>query len=370
MTNFFERRAMDNFAQCTCEMLRILAEEFPLCEHTKEAHLYFQNVVIPSAAQIKENLDSWYDHMQTPLSHKKTKYAKAVERVSGAAAVAYHAVAYRDLESLQASITSGTASKIGLFSKGADLDPTKREHMWKLIDMINTACFEVRNVAPPNVPTRDAIQANIATRNAEKQKSATAAVSAGGPSMTNSFVADFNRLAELWGAPSPLGRDDPEGRQAMERWSAFARMEVDGQSMRALCASRDGTAIRAALRTSFPELSVPDDALSDEAWETMQRLNDISTVVKNVPRGMMTQIESIAGQLARDMQSGKMDLNQLDLANLGERVLSNCTETDMSQFAGSIDSLLPVVQSISQQHGLGGTMPFTPDAGRGAVAPR
>jgi hypothetical protein len=370
MTTFFERRAMDSFAQCTCEMLRILAEEFPSCEQTKEAHLYFQNVVIPSAAQIKDNLDSWYDHMQTPLSHKKTKYAKAVERVSGTPAVAYHAVAYRDLESLQTSITSGTASKIGLFSKGANLDPTKREHMWKLIDMINTACFEVRGVAPPNVPTRDAIQANIATRNAEKQKNATAAAP-DGPSMTNSFVADFNRLAELWGAPSPLDPNDPEGRQAMERWSAFARMEVDGQSMRALCASRDGTAVRAALRASFSELSVPDDALSDEAWETVQRLNDISTVVKNVPRGMMTQIESIAGQLARDMQSGKMDLSQLDLANLGERVLSNCTETDMSQFAGSIDSLLPVVQSISRQQGLGGMMPFTtPDAGRGAVEPR
>ena len=109
-------------------------------------------------------------------------------------------------------------------------------------------------------------------------------------------------------------------------------------------ALRDGTAV-AALRASFSELSVPDAALSDEAWETVQRLNDISTVAKRATRDDADRKHRRTARTRHAVE--KMDLSQLDLANLGERVLSNCTETDMSQFAGSIDSL-PSRRAIHQ----------------------
>ena len=107
--------------------------------------------------------------------------------------------------------------------------------------------------------------------------------------------------------------------------------------------------VAAAIGEAFPEISIPAE-LCEEAWEILTRLNDLSAVIGNIPSGMMTHIETMAAMLATDLQSASVDMSNIDLARLGEQVLSKCTDQDMSHFADNLDNLMPVVQSGMLNH--------------------
>ena len=63
---------------------------------------------------------------------------------------------------------------------------------------------------------------------------------------------------------------------------------------------------------------------------------------------MLGTIESYATDLAGKITSGDTDLSQLDLQSIGEDVLRQCSEEDMSQLANNISSLLPALGSLQQ----------------------
>lgn len=63
---------------------------------------------------------------------------------------------------------------------------------------------------------------------------------------------------------------------------------------------------------------------------------------------MLGTIESYATNLAGKITAGDAGLSSLDLQSIGEDVLRQCSEEDMSQPANNIGSLLPALGSLQQ----------------------
>ena len=342
---FLVKNARMQFVAATEEMFDVIGTSFAECENTKDVQLFFQNVTKASDAKLTTAIDEYYNHLMTPLDSKKTKYAKAVERLTGSAVV-QHAIQYRDLDALKHNMNSDVATKMALFDKmgEARLEETTKTELWKLLDMISASTYAAKQEKMPILPTREEIQENI---KAHRKSSSQPADSS---SMLRAFHTDYNALCKLVGAsPLPEDGNTSEVQKYMERWAAFASGQADdGDTMNAACTKRSASAA-AGLRVAFPELSLTDEALSEAAWIIIVRLNSVSAVVNNIPTNMMTQIESVANQLARDLQNGTIDMSSINLSQLGEQVLSNCSDVDMNNFAGNIDKLMPIVQTMAGQ---------------------
>jgi hypothetical protein len=87
-------------------------------------------------------------------------------------------------------------------------------------------------------------------------------------------------------------------------------------------------------------------------WQTAEvqfrQLNDLSKVQQHIPPSMLGTIENYATNLASKITAGDADLSSLDLQSIGEDVLRQCSEEDMSQLANNIGSLLPALGSLQQ----------------------
>lgn len=93
--------------------------------------------------------------MMTPLDTKKTKYAKAVERLIGTPAVVYHAMMYKDVSALRATLTSPMAERVDLLGKYDSMSDDDRGSVWKFLHKISNAAFEANDQTAPRVPTRE-----------------------------------------------------------------------------------------------------------------------------------------------------------------------------------------------------------------------
>ena len=67
---------------------------------------------------------------------------------------------------------------------------------------------------------------------------------------------------------------------------------------------------------------------------------------------MMHKIEDMASRLANDLVSGKTPLGEVDLNDIGNQVLSQCSSDDMRYFAGNIDSILPTIGKFAADSGV------------------
>lgn len=63
-----------------------------------------------------------------------------------------------------------------------------------------------------------------------------------------------------------------------------------------------------------------------------------AAVGDNIPTKMMGKIENLATRLADDIVNGRANLSNMNLDELGQEVLSQCDEKDMSDFAQNINN--------------------------------
>lgn len=342
---FLTRNSRLQFFAATTELLETLSRTFPDCEDTKDVLLVMKNVTTHSEDKMNESLDDWHTHLTTPLNSKKTKYAKAVERLTGRAIV-FHAMAYRDVDAINNSLTSGIATRIGLFEKWNNerFTESTKEVMWNLLEMMNRECYKAKEVDLPNVPSRAEIQENI--KLARSKTAAPPQDQQGASAMLSAFRDDMNALCDLWKIDAVVPQNEASVRKWMDRWSEFTAKEINQKPIRAHCVDRNAEVVLAAMREHFPELEKVT-AMPGDAWANLTRLNDVSAVVNSVPAGMMCQIENMASKLAQDLQNGTINMANVNLSQIGEQVLANCSQSEMSDFAGSIEKLMPVVQSMA-----------------------
>jgi hypothetical protein len=162
----------------------------------KDVLTLIDNVVLTNSGRCETAVKDWVCNMQTPL-HKKIKYGRAVERLTGSPASVYHACAYRDVDALEQSSKSQLLMDVDFFKKIR----TKTElgaSSWPLIDAISKRCYEVESMQIPSVPTHQEIEANItATKKQLSLQSTTSSPSGTAPDtscLVVAFEQDFAKL--------------------------------------------------------------------------------------------------------------------------------------------------------------------------------
>lgn len=340
----FVQNARKQFLEFATIWIDFVVDNFPECAESKDVQIFIKGVVANSTLKIDEQIAFWLDSLQQPLNPKRTKYAKAVERITQKPCTVFHAIAYRDIATLKHSMTSDMITRLDLFSKyeSSTIDDDARTTGWKLLDKINAACLEFHEESPPQVPSRTEIQENIRMRNTKSEDT---------PSMGKAFHTHFNALCASIGSKSaiPDNASDSEIKQYMGKWNSFSHDSTDGENNSALC-QRSDPRVLASLTTWFPDIIVPSEKHTNGTlWKNITQLNGFATVTENIPSDMMGRIESMANKLADDIVSGKTDMGSVNLQDIGEQVLSGCNEEDMSQFANNIDKLMPALQQFQSK---------------------
>ena len=214
--------------------------------------------------------------------------------------------------------------------------------IWRFLEKLASSAYEATETTIPHIPTRQEIQENIRNRKKETADE-------GPPSMQRAFMTHINALCRTWGQSTVLDDDDVKIKSLMSRWSQFAQKEANGVKNANRLSNKDPTVID-DMRKYFPELKMPPNLkLEDGVWVNLSQLTSFSTVADAIPAGMMGRIEDMASKLADDIVSGKTDMASVNLNDIGQQVLSRCSEGEMDKFAGNINSLLPALQAFQEQ---------------------
>jgi len=356
--------------------LEALKTTFPECQLCADAVTKFNLLVVPDPYLQDEGCRKWLAALASPLPAGLAKYAPPLERLIGRAPVLYHAVCYKDGDTLIQCGEIPLINGLRLQEKWERPDFSENRHvMLAYVDLITRACLEYAHVDGlnplPEVPTREQINQEI-ERFAAEQRSAL-------PSEANvpsAFAATLGSIAEMIGSHSPAGSAPsgapPTNTQLQEEWEVLMRHP----RFTAMCDARDAGAIACLESSSIPAFARAsdsyarmDEAAREELWTQLNNLVSFSTVAGVLPPGLRGKIENVAAKLAEEIQSGVLSLNDLNperLMAIGNSVLAGTTQADMEALAGQMDKLLPAVgamsrnnayiRGLSQQAGLGHLM--------------
>lgn len=342
MSNVFVEKAKQEFLEYSTMWIDFMCEKFPNCPETGDCKIFLDSVVMNSPEQLAEQIDLWHQNVTNPLNVKKTKYAKAVERIIGSPACVYHAMMYKDITALRENMKSPMAERVDLLGKYESLSEHDQIAIWKFMQKISNAAFEAKSASVPRIPTREEISENIKMRK-DKATDDT-------PSMLRAFQTHINGLCKhLQIKPVLDGVDDAQVKDWMSRWGQFCKESTNDVQHTILCQQKS-PAVLACLHAKFPELTHLNDKCDDEnVWKNINQLNGFAAVTENIPIKMMGRIEDMASRLADDIVSGRTDMASVNLKDIGQQVLAGCDEADMSKFAGNIEQLLPALQTFSQR---------------------
>ena len=336
----FVANSRAQFLEFSSHWIEFFTTKFPECEETKDCKIFLDSVVKNSTEKLTEQIQMWRTNIMTPL--KKTKYSKAIERITNKQAVIYHALCYQDVIALKENMTSGIVQRVDLFEKYNSLSDADRASVWRFMQKISIAAFEALEETPPVVPSRTEISENIRAR---KEKTTDES-----PSMSKAFATHVNGMCKHLGQKPVLeNADDALIKKWMTRWHTFSKDTTNEKKNTVLCQQED-PAVLAKLVAAFPEFeTLSADTVTAQIWKNINQLNGFSAVTENIPTKMMGRIEDMASRLADDIVSGKTDMASVNLHDIGQQVLAGCEEADMSQFANNIEDLLPVLQNFQKQ---------------------
>lgn len=344
MEDIFKARARTDFLELIEQFLQNIRDIFPECQACKDFQILFTGSVKTSESKTQELIEGWYSNMMTKLT-KKVKYAKAIERILDEPGVMYHTCQYNDIDGLEQTSQNEMMLQIEIFDKyrSENMSESDRKVFWKYINEINLACFKSCDKTPPYVPSRDEIQKNIKSKKtipmvSEKES----------PSMNTAFkqaLRDFCEKTSNADVTESLEEDTLK--KWVSRWASYAQDTVNGQKVTVLCNNKD---IAGFIKISehFSEFILDEGSINDDIWNSIVQLNGYATVGESIPTNMMGKIENLANKLANDIVNGRTDLSSMNLNDIGQEVLSQCDESDMSKFADNIENLLPALQSFQK----------------------
>lgn len=84
------------------------------------------------------------------------------------------------------------------------------------------------------------------------------------------------------------------------------------------------------------------DEHKEVMWEYIDGLTNIAAMRSQIPRGMLGRIEAIASSLADDINGGSM--SNLNLAEVGQRVLDGVDESEIQEFTGNIGGICDMLR--------------------------
>lgn len=293
----------------------------------------------------QEAASAWHACMLMPLDAKGVKYAKAVSRILEEPATRYHAVEYRDYEALLFDCE---------YLRDIGLDEALKTHSdknvaWKVMQLASRHAQTACSYEPSRTPSPKEISKNISEHRIQRRHSKNAPA----VSMTQAFEKGLYTLAdalELAALRARISKLSPDALKSVcQEWAAFVSTDIEAHIH-----GRRGEELS---QTSWPflqdtELLALKTQLqaggSDELWAALESLTSFSKVHAHIPQNMMSKIEACAQQLAGSISSGQQSLEDLDLTKIGESVLAECSEQEMSQVANNLQSLLPTLGSLQK----------------------
>ena len=162
MKDIFAKRARAEYFTVLTDFIESLQQQFPECRETKDWCLWFRNVVQGDDVLMDDGLVKWIEAMQTPLVKGCAKYSKAVESITNAPTLVYHAIAYQDADAADAS--SEWFRDLHLPTKLTCMGADECDLFWEYIRELNRLAYTAQRKKVPTVPTSEAIAADIAAR--------------------------------------------------------------------------------------------------------------------------------------------------------------------------------------------------------------
>lgn len=98
-----------------------------------------------------------------------------------------------------------------------------------------------------------------------------------------------------------------------------------------------------------------DNDTRDAVWAYLNELNRLAQMYQlytAVPGGMMSTITNMAQDMANQIQSGTMDMNNLNLQQLSQQVSQQIDQNELNQFASNMNP-----NSIGNLMGMMGNLP-------------
>lgn len=321
------------------------------------------HLICGASFAVDKLIEEWYRYLCTPIP--QAKYACAVERLLGrldgeehSRCTMYHAFVYGDVEvALQGDNPIDHYINLKAKLEDPSFDQESRDAALKYIRALNDCVFGVKGFAVPHCPSRTELAEEIKAFREEKR---------GGQ------IESQGRLSEAVGTAliSLAAESEPEGGDAetieairskncardwMEEWHAgMSRPLSDGSAKTVYDACIDGD-YAALLATSSDGgdlidvlcvcalVNHADEEKRVRCQQIVSHLNVLTKVHTAVPGQVRTRIEDVAQKLACQIMKGELDMQSIDLNQIGRDVMEGCNSEDLSSLAEQIGSLLPIL---------------------------
>lgn len=357
--NRLQTIAQKHFIETMLELLELWHEKFPDCRSTSEHLVYFSGVIIGDGDKEIVEIKRWDQCMSLAINPKIAKYAKPVERILGEAPACYLACFYKDVDAIfGCDDLSDEMKSINITEKykSDEFSIEDRTLFWKFIQTLNQNALSFLNKEMQRPPLRQEIQENIRKHKQAKE------IQAGPPSMVKAFHASFIAFMDAIGEVKPESskelKEYARTTDPTELLSNWTEMLTSEKEFTTKCNECDtdwlGSVTWTALPVEFHNIvknALSTEDKSKQLCSILDQMNSFSSVRKHIPSGMMGQIENYAFKLAEDINSGKCDLNSINLQQIGQDVLQNCDSKEMMAMADNIGELLPTLQNLRSTMG-------------------
>tara|TARA_B110001450_G_scaffold256622_1_gene287796 strand:- start:1579 stop:2562 length:984 start_codon:yes stop_codon:yes gene_type:complete len=321
MASLRDRTLTDLKAVCG-DLVESLCGTFPESTEMNELCKALTNGLDSEGDEFIEFLNRLTQLLHTTIPQRMVKYDRAIYSITGNPLSVYQVLMYKDI-----------ATVTGVFSRLQSLEMDKKikslssgdlAMFWQFVHEATQLVLRATNTIPPVVPTPEQIAEDIEKRKRQRDK----INNNNGAFKANMSVVDG--VDDLWKelCQTRNVKSLPFNESITERISRFLTSETTEEHM--VC--------------NFPELG--DETYSDESLAIARRIGSLCTMKNAIPTNMMSGIERVASSLVRDINSGKMDFASLDVEKIGEQVLQGVGEGDVSDFANSLDKILPALQSM------------------------
>lgn len=97
------------------------------------------------------------------------------------------------------------------------------------------------------------------------------------------------------------------------------------------------------------------EASREHFWQYVIALKTYAELYNSIPQGLLGKIEKIAGSMCHNLQEGKMDLQNLDISEIGRTLMSSISEEDAKAFEGKLPDIYGCMADVMKF--MGGSPP-------------
>ena len=281
---------------------------------------------------------AWHDALRRTCT--SASYHKAFKRLTSRELTIDDVIQYGDIKALCACDAGQTVLGIGTLYEIDDIDTACEAAIPLLKDMSLVSSGAVNTPVQPDLPSREQIQENIKQYRARSKAPDTAA-----PDIS---VARRMSIYEAIRAVHPSAALVDSTLEEIDRQVT----EMDQTALQ----KGDVRAVAELPVLKALQLPAPTSQ-NTQQWQelaiALARSESLLQMTKSIPPAMMATIEKQASAIAGGVQQGTINMGDVDLAALGESVMSNCSKEDMTDLASNMDTLMPNLQNLTKTMGDG-----------------